>query len=420
MATEVDEVSTFDWRNSHGVLPRVKAVTSEHRLGAWALTWRYLLAFCWVPLPLAVLLVEQDLSREPPPAFSGFLILEILGVIAALVLIRFRRRAPMLVTVSLSALSSVAVSLGGFASWGVASLCTRRRWKEILPAGAVFIGSQLLSYPVRRALGLPVVADLRVNDAPLQEPWSLIVGGGALLLDTVVLVAIGMYTGARRELVASMRAQVEQAEREQQLRVAQGQAAERQRIAREMHDVLAHRISLVSMYSGALAYRDDLNPEQTREIAETIRENANLALTELRGVLGSLRGEEGDRPQPTLADLPGLIADNRAAGVRIEFSGVALEGLSPAVSRHAYRIVQEGLTNARKHAPGAKVEVRLSGDPDSGLRIELRNLVNGRGAAVPGGGYGLLGLAERTGLVGGRIEHGIRDEVFQLEAWMPW
>lgn len=277
-----------------------------------------------------------------------------------------------------------------------------------------------MSYPVRRALGLPVVADLRVNDAPLQEPWSLIVGGGALLLDTVVLVAIGMYTGARRELVASMRAQVEQAEREQQLRVAQGQAAERQRIAREMHDVLAHRISLVSMYSGALAYRDDLNPEQTREIAETIRENANLALTELRGVLGSLRGEEGDRPQPTLADLPGLIADNRAAGVRIEFSGVALEGLSPAVSRHSYRIVQEGLTNARKHAPGAKVDVRLGGDPGSGLRIELRNLVNGRGAAVPGGGYGLLGLAERTGLVGGWIEHGIRDEVFQLEAWMPW
>ena len=395
-------------------------MTSEHRLGAWALTWRYLLAFCWVPLPLAVLLVEQDLSREPPPAFSGFLILEILGVIAALVLIRFRRRAPMLVTVSLSALSSVAVSLGGFASWGVASLCTRRRWKEILPAGAVFIGSQLLSYPVRRALGLPVVADLRVNDAPLQEPWSLIVGGGALLLDTVVLVAIGMYTGARRELVASMRAQVEQAEREQQLRVAQGQAAERQRIAREMHDVLAHRISLVSMYSGALAYRDDLNPEQTREIAETIRDNATLALTELRGVLGSLRGEDGDRPQPTLADLPGLIDDNRTAGLRIEFSGVSLEGLSPAVSRHAYRIVQEGLTNARKHAPGSKVEVRLSGDPDSGLRIELRNPVNGRGAAIPGGGYGLLGLAERTNLVGGWTEHGIRDDVFQLEAWMPW
>ena len=128
-----------------------------------------------------------------------------------------------------------------------------------------------------------------------------------------------------------MRAQVEQAEREQQLRVAQGQAAERQRIAREMHDVLAHRISLVSMYSGALAYRDDLSPEQTREIAETIRENANLALTELRGVLGSLRGEDGDRPQPTLADLPGLIDDNRAAGLRIEFSGVTLKGLSPAV-----------------------------------------------------------------------------------------
>ena len=395
-------------------------MTSEYRLGAWALTWRYLLALSWVLPSFAAPLMGQDLSRELPPAFHGFLVLELLGVIAAVVLIRFRRRAPMLVVVSLSALSSVTVTLGGFSSWGVASLCTRRRWKEILPAGVVFIGFQLLSDPVRRGLGLPAVTDLRVGDAPLQEPWPLIVSGGVLLLYTVVLVAIGMYTGARRELIASMRAQVEQAEREQQLRVAQGQAAERQRIAREMHDVLAHRISLVSMYSGALAYRDDLNPGQTHEIAETIRENANLALTELRGVLGSLRGEDGDRPQPTLADLPGLIADNRAAGLRIEFSGVALDGLSPAVSRHAYRIVQEGLTNARKHAPGTKVEVRLSGDPDSGLRIELRNLVNGGGAAVPGGGYGLLGLAERAGLVGGWIEHGIWDDVFQLEAWMPW
>lgn len=395
-------------------------MTSEYRLGAWALTWRYLLALVWALPSIATSLTDQDLFWEAPPVFYGSLVLKLLGVSAAVVLIRFRRRAPMLVVVSLSALSSVTVMLGGFASWGIASLCTRRRWKEILPAGAVFIGFQLLSGPVRRGLGLPAVTDLRVGDAPLQEPWPLIISGGVLLLYTVVLVAIGMYTGARRELIASMRAQVEQAEREQQLRVAQGQAAERQRIAREMHDVLAHRISLVSMYSGALAYRDDLNPGQTHEIAETIRENANLALTELRGVLGSLRGEDGDRPQPTLADLPGLIADNRAAGLRIEFSGVALEGLSPAVSRHAYRIVQEGLTNARKHAPGTKVEVRLSGDPDSGLRIELRNPVNGRGAAVPGGGYGLLGLAERTGLVDGWIEHGIRDDVFQLEAWMPW
>ena len=395
-------------------------MTSEYRLGAWALTWRYLLALVWALPSIATSLTDQDLFWEAPPVFYGSLVLKLLGVSAAVVLIRFRRRAPMLVVVSLSALSSVTVMLGGFASWGIASLCTRRRWKEILPAGAVFIGFQLLSGPVRRGLGLPTVTVLRVNDTPLQEPWPLIVGGGVLLLYTVVLVAIGMYTGARRELIASMRAQVEQAEREQQLRVAQGQAAERQRIAREMHDVLAHRISLVSMYSGALAYRDDLNPEQTHEIAETIRENANLALTELRGVLGSLRGKDGDRPQPTLADLPGLITDNRAAGLRIEFSGVTLKGLSPAVSRHAYRIVQEGLTNARKHAPGTKVEVRLSGDPDSGLRIELRNPVNGRGAAVPGGGYGLLGLAERTSLVGGWTKHGIRDDVFQLEAWMPW
>lgn len=391
-------------------------MTSEYRLGAWALTWRYLLALSWAFPSIAVSLKDQDLLREAPLAFYGFLALEVLAVGVAVVLIRFRRRAPILVAVLLSVLSAVMIMLGGFASWAITSLCTRRRWKEILPTGAVVIGLQLLPGLVWWVLGQPVPT----NPPLVLEPWLLIASGGVVLLYTVVLVAIGMYTGARRELIASKRAQVEQAEREQQLRIAQGQAAERQRIAREMHDVLAHRISLVTMYSGALAYRDDLSPQQTRGIAETIRENATLALTELRGVLGSLRGEDGDRPQPTLADLPGLIADNRTAGLRIEFSGVTLEGLSPAVSRHAYRIVQEGLTNARKHAPGSKVEVRLSGDPDSGLRIELRNPVNGRGAAIPGGGYGLLGLAERTSLVGGWTKHGIRDDVFQLEAWMPW
>ena len=391
-------------------------MTSEYRLGAWALTWRYLLALSWAFPSIAVSLKDQDLLREAPLAFYGFLALEVLAVGVAVVLIRFRRRAPILVAVLLSVLSAVMIMLGGFASWAITSLCTRRRWKEILPTGAVVIGLQLLPGLVWWVLGQPVPT----NPPLVLEPWLLIASGGVVLLYTVVLVAIGMYTGARRELIASKRAQVEQAEREQQLRIAQGQAAERQRIAREMHDVLAHRISLVTMYSGALAYRDDLSPQQTRGIAETIRENATLALTELRGVLGSLRGEDGDRPQPTLADLPGLIDDNRTAGLRIEFSGVTLEGLSPAVSRHAYRIVQEGLTNARKHAPGSKVEVRLSGDPDSGLRIELRNPVNGRGAAVPGGGYGLLGLAERTSLVGGWTKHGIRDDVFQLEAWMPW
>ena len=391
-------------------------MTSEYRLGAWALTWRYLLALSWAFPSIAVSLKDQDLLREAPLAFYGFLALEVLAVGVAVVLIRFRRRAPILVAVLLSVLSAVMIMLGGFASWAITSLCTRRRWKEILPTGAVVIGLQLLPGLVWWVLGQPVPT----NPPLVLEPWLLIASGGVVLLYTVVLVAIGMYTGARRELIASKRAQVEQAEREQQLRSAQGQAAERQRIAREMHDVLAHRISLVTMYSGALAYRDDLSPQQTRGIAETIRENATLALTELRGVLGSLRGEDGDRPQPTLADLPGLIADNRTAGLRIEFSGVTLEGLSPAVSRHAYRIVQEGLTNARKHAPGSKVEVRLSGDPDSGLRVELRNPVNGRGAAIPGGGYGLLGLAERTSLVGGWTKHGIRDDVFQLEAWMPW
>ena len=103
------------------------------------------------------------------------------------------------------------------------------------------------------------------------------------------LLATGMYIGARRELVASLHDRAERAEREQALRVEQAQANERARIAREMHDVLAHRMSLVAMHAGALAYRTDLSPEQTRHAAEVIQANAHRALADLREVLGLLR-----------------------------------------------------------------------------------------------------------------------------------
>ena len=114
-------------------------MTSEYRLGTWALTWRYLLALTWALPSVAESLAAQDLLREAPLAFYGFLALEVLAVGVAVVLIRFRRRAPILVAVLLSVLSAVMTMLVGFASWAIISLCTRRRWKEILPTGAVVI-----------------------------------------------------------------------------------------------------------------------------------------------------------------------------------------------------------------------------------------------------------------------------------------
>jgi signal transduction histidine kinase len=200
--------------------------------------------------------------------------------------------------------------------------------------------------------------------------------------------------------------------------------AERTRIAREMHDVLAHRISQVSMHAGALAFREDLTPEQVHASAAVIRDKAHEALTDLRGVLGVLRGEDGEltlAPQPTYADLGELVAEAREGGLTVVLEDrVSSPAEVPdAAGRTLYRIVQEGITNARKHAPGSTLTVELSGSPEDGLDVVLRNPL-GFGSATPGSGLGLVGLSERAELRGGRLE-GHRDgATFVLHGWIPW
>ncbi len=222
----------------------------------------------------------------------------------------------------------------------------------------------------------------------------------------------------------------EQAEAEQELRVQQARQVERTRIAREMHDVLAHRISLLSLHAGALEIRPDAAPAEVAGAAGIIRASAHQALQDLREVIGVLREPAGDdapeRPQPTLRELPALADESRAAGVKVRLDlRIDEPGEVPAATgRAAYRIVQEGLTNARKHAPGACVRVRVAGAPGPGLTVEIRNPapVGLRPvAAIPGTGTGLVGLAERATLAGGRLTAGRGpDGGFTLTAWLPW
>jgi signal transduction histidine kinase len=207
----------------------------------------------------------------------------------------------------------------------------------------------------------------------------------------------------------------------------EARAAERRRIAREMHDVLAHRLSLLSVHAGALEFRPDAPSEDVAEAARVIRESARAALDELRGVIGVLREDSGESltqpPQPTLADLADLVEESRAAGMRIA-ARIELGDAAPpaAVGRTAYRIAQEGLTNARKHAPGAAVTLTVDA-PDGDLRVEIRSLAPvavALGPPLPGAGTGLIGLAERVTLAGGELEHGVdSDGAFVLRARLP-
>jgi signal transduction histidine kinase len=237
------------------------------------------------------------------------------------------------------------------------------------------------------------------------------------------VVGWGLFVRHRRQLLLSLRDRAARAETEAQLRAEQAQHRAREQIAREMHDVLGHRLSLLSVHAGALEFRPDAPAEELARAAKVIRESAHQALQDLREVIGVLRAPVGELPQPTLADLQLLVAESARAGMRVdlrqEASGTAPDG----VGRTAYRIVQEALTNARKHAPGAEVRVHLAGAPGQGLTVEVHNApaTGPQPAATAAPGQGLVGLAERVALAGGRLEHGpASDGGWRLSAWLPW
>jgi signal transduction histidine kinase len=252
------------------------------------------------------------------------------------------------------------------------------------------------------------------------------------LLITGVVVGWGLFVRVQRELVRSLRERAERLQAEQRLKVDQAREAERLRIAREMHDVLAHRVSLLSLHAGALEFRPDASPEEIAEAAGVIRATAHAALEDLRGVVGVLRdgAEDGapEPPQPTLDQIPSLIEESRAAGMRVRAQiEPPPDALPAAVGRTAYRVVQEGLTNARKHAPGAAVDVAVSAREGDGLVVEVVSrrpvgvAVTTAGDRMPGAGTGLIGLAERVALAGGELRHG-PDATgdFVLRATIPW
>ncbi|TQS45786.1 sensor histidine kinase [Cryptosporangium phraense] len=243
------------------------------------------------------------------------------------------------------------------------------------------------------------------------------------------LIGWGTVMRVRRELLISLRERARRAEADQERRIAEARLAERTLIAREMHDVLAHRLSLLATYAGALEYRPDAAPEKLSAAAGVIRAGVHEALEELRAVITVLRDDDPvgypeTRPQPGLHDLDRLIAESRDAGTPVSVDDRHADAELPAATgRTAYRIVQEGLTNARKHAPGVPVTLVLDGAPGDGLRIELRNPVPAVvGSGVPGAGMGLLGLAERVQLAGGEIEHGPAGPSgdFRLRVELPW
>nr|WP_246416098.1 histidine kinase [Nocardioides luti] len=336
---------------------------------------------------------------------------DVLIGVPAYVLVTWRRRWPLPMALVLGAVSSFSGLAAGPATLAAVSLATRRRLWPIAAVAVVTLCAGQTFSTMQPANGAdPYWVTLSINAA-----------------FTAGILGWGMYIGSRRELLWTLRSRAERAEAEQELRVARARGNERARIAREMHDVLAHRISQISMHAGALGYREDLTADEMRASAVVIQEKAHEALTDLRGVLGVLRdtetGELLHTPQPTYADLPVLVQEVQETGLHVEYHDLLERddvAVPDAAGRTVYRIVQEGITNARKHAPGALLTIQVSGSPTDGIDILLRNPLGFGRSRTPGAGLGLVGLAERAVLRGGRLEHRRDGSTFVLHGWIPW
>jgi signal transduction histidine kinase len=345
-----------------------------------------------------------DATREGAPL--PWLADVAVGVLCCAALL-LRRRRPVGLTIALLPVSTVSVMATGAVIVALFTVAIHRRG------------------PVALALGVAYVAVVPVyfvlHDSPEFPVWvDLLVRG----VTTAGALGWGMFVRAYRRLTGSLREHAARLEAEQHLREDQARLTERARIAREMHDVLAHRMSLVSLHAGALEVRTDARPEEVAIAAGAIRASAHEALEELRGVIGVLReGATGrpEPPQPGLADLPGLLDSARAMGTTVHYA-CAVSQMPVVLGRTAYRIVQEGLTNARKHAPGAVVRVRLDGEPGAELLIRIANPGPTPAArpGVPGAGMGLIGVGERVALAGGHVRYGPQGDDFVLEARLPW
>ncbi|MBG6103224.1 signal transduction histidine kinase [Micromonospora vinacea] len=371
----------------------------------------------WRSVPVAAttvavgVLVATMLWSATRSSSAGLVGVDVALALAALALVPVVLRRPRIGGVLagvLVALSPVATPVASFA---VLFTARNRPFRQAAAVAAVGVAGE-----AAQALWRPVPS--------LPYGWRLVL----MTIAYAALLGWGTWARARNALLAALRDRARRAEQEQERRVGEARAAERNRIAREMHDVLAHRLSLLAAAAGAMEYRPDAPPERLSAAAGVIRASAHHALDELREVITLLRSDDAESPTDappgqTLADLPRLVDEARAAGQQVEVDdplGPPVE-IPPQVGRTAYRIAQEALTNARKHAAGQPVRLVLGGAPGSGLSIAVSNPTTPDSGANGSAGTGLIGLAERAALTGGRVTHHVDAAGrFHLTAWLPW
>lgn len=336
----------------------------------------------------------------------------VLGLFATLP-VYWRRRQP---------LPALVVSAAAVTTVGVLEYRT-----ENLPVAAFFLVYAVGAYATQRdaLIGL-AVAGVAILTIYLSDTPDLN-GEGTVL--NLVLFAGGWLAGqvvrSRNDLAAARLAEAEERAQTELEVSARAVAEERLRLAQELHDVVAHSMSVIAVQAGMGAHVLDAQPDEARRALDAISDTSRSTLHEMRRLLGVLRDEDGTRshsPAPDLADLARLVDDVRAAGVPVELTVDGPVGDVPhAVQLSVYRMVQEGLTNVLKHAGPASATVSVRCSPEA-VDVDISD--DGRGAAVVGGdrgGHGLVGMRERVAIWGGSLETGPRPGGgFHVTAHLPF
>jgi len=295
----------------------------------------------------------------------------------------------------------------------------------IAPAVALYSLALRRGPRLRVAAAVAAVAAIILADAVANSGPTLLQTLAHALLVVIPLLMAEIHR-ARHANLALLRERLELAERTREQEAARRAQQERLRIARELHDVVAHTLTTINVQASTAAQLLDRNPRHLRGALETIEDASRDAIDELRAILGVLRsGEDADspmRPAPGLEDVPDLIRRTHDDGVdvRMEVAGERPPRLPEAVSLAAYRIVQESLTNARRHAAGAPVQVTLSFECDRlGVVIENREGAS-KGANGRGAGVGIMGMTERAAAVGGTLAARRLSGSFRIYADLPY
>ncbi|WP_247706352.1 sensor histidine kinase [Streptomyces liliiviolaceus] len=372
---------------------------------------------------LAVTLATAAWTFDGNPGFGAR---SLAWALAEAVLSLARRSLPATVLVLSSTLAGVlagATPLLMCASWSAGSRIVRP-WRTL----AAYAAGLLL----HMALSARTAASEEVTLSPLT---TALLSASSFVALAVVPGLASRYRAQRHALLAALRRHNAQLLREQAMVAREARLLERQRIAQDMHDSLGHQLALIAVHTGALEVDPELGDRQ-REGVGILREASRSAMRELREAVGILRddaevpGDRGTDPSDThptarvAAAVDALVESSRAAGadVALHRSG-GVRPLAPAADHAAYRLVQEGLTNAHKHAPGASITVSLRYEPDS-LVVEVANGPVSAPTPTPAavsGGHGLPGLRERARLVGGMVHTGTTsDGGFRLAGVLPY